>query len=233
LKPYALLSLVAALSAVGAAAGPRKARLPDIRPLPGALLNRRIVVEGGRRLLRFDTSIENIGAGPVEVRGLLNKETNVMEAYQVLYTDKKLRHFRSQRIGEFEWHAEHRHWHLLQVAEYRLKNDAGEEVATGTKISFCLVDTAHSAEEIPYSPKLPRYRRCDNDASAKHFRVGISVGWSDLYNLGLYGQWIDITDVSPGDYQIEVELDPLNLIQERDESNNTVQVPVTIPAAED
>jgi hypothetical protein len=221
------------LTAAGVAAGPREARVPDIRPVSSALQNRRIVVESGRRLLRFDTVIENIGAGPLEVRGRWNKKTQVMEAYQVLYTDKNLRRFRTHRIGEFEWHAEHRHWHLLQVAEYRLKNDAGDEAAEGTKISFCLVDTSHSAPNLPGSPIVQRYRRCNNDENAKHFKSGISVGWADLYNLGLFGQWIDITDVPAGSYNLEVELDPLNLLQEKDEANNTVQVPVNIPAPEE
>jgi hypothetical protein len=232
LKSHALVLLPALLIAGSVAAGPRKPRLPDLHPVPAGLNNRRIVVEGGRRLMRFDTIIENSGAGPVEVRGRRNRQTDVMEAYQAIYLDRKLRRFKLHRIGEFEWHEEHRHWHLLQVAEYRLKNNAGEEVTTGTKISFCFVDTHHSSPNLPGSPSVQRYVRCSNDVNDNHFKAGISVGWSDVYNLGLFGQWVDITDVPTGSYQLEVEIDPLNLIQEQDETNNIVQADVFIPAPE-
>lgn len=230
MKPHALFLLLPALVAVGAAAGPRKPRLPDLQPHPSGLNNRRIVVEGGRRLLRFDTIIENIGMGPAEFRGRRKRTTDPMQAFQAIYTDRTLRRFRLNPIGEFEWHEEHRHWHLLQVGEYRLKNQEGEQVGEGTKVSFCFVDTTHSSPALRGSPPVQRYLRCSNDVNDKHFKAGISVGWADVYNLGLFGQWVDITGVPPGPYVLEVEIDPLNVMQELDETNNIVQANVNIPA---
>jgi hypothetical protein len=221
---------IPALVAVSAGAGPRKPRLPDLRPLPSGLNNRRIVNEGDSRLLRFDTIIENSGKGPVEVRGRRKRATDPMQAFQAIYTDKALRRFRLHPIGEFEWHDVHRHWHLLQVAEYRLKNLKGEQVGEGTKVSFCFVDTNHSSPGLRGSPAVQRYIRCSNVENDQHFKAGISVGWSDVYNLGLFGQWVEITGVPPGTYQLEVEIDPQNLIQEEDETNNIARTNVNIPA---
>src|SRR5206468_2633402 len=43
-------------------------------------------------------------------------------------------------------------------------------------------------------------------------------------------QYIDITDVAPGTYGLEIEFDPSNRIPESNESNNLASISVTIPA---
>jgi hypothetical protein len=58
---------------------------------------------------------------------------------------------------------------------------------------------------------------------------GIQRGWSDLYGNTLDCQWLDITDVPPGDYRIQVTLNPSRALQEVTLDNNIASVPVTIP----
>jgi hypothetical protein len=58
---------------------------------------------------------------------------------------------------------------------------------------------------------------------------GIQQGWADIYPAGLPCQWIDITGVAPGDYLLQLTVNPYGTIQESDTNNNTVYVPVTIP----
>ena len=58
---------------------------------------------------------------------------------------------------------------------------------------------------------------------------GIQVGWSDVYSDTLPGQWIDVTEVLPGDYTLEITVNSLHKIVEADYDNNTVRIPVTIP----
>ena len=50
-----------------------------------------------------------------------------------------------------------------------------------------------------------------------------------MYSANLSGQWIDVTDVAAGSYVLEITLDPLNVIDELDETNNVTLVNVTIP----
>ncbi len=57
---------------------------------------------------------------------------------------------------------------------------------------------------------------------------GISVGWNDVYSSGLGGQQINITGVANGDYWLEVTVDPLNSVQESDDTNNTTRIPITL-----
>jgi hypothetical protein len=57
---------------------------------------------------------------------------------------------------------------------------------------------------------------------------GISVGWADVYSSTLADQWIDITNVKPGKYWLEVVADPRNRIHESNEKNNTTRILVNL-----
>ena len=56
----------------------------------------------------------------------------------------------------------------------------------------------------------------------------INPGFGDHYHSLLDDQWIDISDVAPGEYTVRVIVDPLDLIVEADESNNVASFAVTI-----
>ena len=115
----------------------------------------------------------------------------------------------------------HDHYHFDEFARYELR--AGDEVITrGHKQAFCMLDTISWAWPLA----LPRFD-CANQ--------GISRGFSDVYESDLPCQWIDVTDVPPGDYELHISLNNprpgtlLPVLNERDYSNNTLTVPVTIP----
>lgn len=57
---------------------------------------------------------------------------------------------------------------------------------------------------------------------------GISAGWGDLYGSELDCQWIDITDVPPGPYVLEIAIDEGHLLDELDVTNNTASVQVNL-----
>jgi hypothetical protein len=115
----------------------------------------------------------------------------------------------------------HNHYHLDNFAIYELR-DAGGVVASGHKQAFCLLDTYSWAW-----PNAPGKYDCANQ--------GISRGFADLYEADLPCQWIDVTDVPPGDYTLRAHVNPtrsgwaLPLLVERDYGNNMVEVPVTLP----
>jgi hypothetical protein len=146
--------------------------------------------------------------------------------------EKKLLRFttRSQNLGTadlvlgnpannplFEWGACHGHYHFRGFAQYRLLDTTGSVVRTGKKVGFCLMDIVRvNAGANPAA----RYT-CSNQ--------GIQAGWSDIYSANLSGQWIDITGLPAGTYVLEVTMDPMNLIDEADETNNVSRVNVNIP----
>ena len=120
----------------------------------------------------------------------------------------------------FEFDPCHGHYHFSGFAEYRLFNDCGQ-VAVSAKRAFCLAD--YGRFDTNASP-LPKYT-CANQ--------GIQAGWYDVYSSNTPCQWIDITGLPPGDYTLQVEVNPQHLLTESDYSNNTTNIPVVIPLLDD
>lgn len=117
----------------------------------------------------------------------------------------------------FEWGACHGHYHFRSFAQYRLLDTTGALVRTGKKVGFCLMDISRIRSTANPSARYT----CSNQ--------GIQAGWADIYSANLSGQWIDITGLAAGNYILEVTMDPMNLVDEADETNNTSRVNVTIP----
>lgn len=122
----------------------------------------------------------------------------------------------------FLWSGCHRHYHFRGAARYELLDASGALVRTGRKQGFCLQDTVPS-QIGPDTP--PRRYDCTNQ--------GIEVGWADWYPAILDCQWIDVTDVPPGDYRLHVFWNPDRLMPETTLDDNQGTVPVTIPPPAD
>lgn len=115
------------------------------------------------------------------------------------------------RKQDWEWHLCHMHYHSMQVfARYDLLDLHNNRVAEGHKASFCLEDVQCLKNE---SRKF----------ACKGFgEQGISVGCADDYLHDIDCQWIDITDVKPGNYVLKIHINPNYKIAELDFSNNAV-----------
>ncbi|HLT38308.1 MAG TPA: lysyl oxidase family protein [Enhygromyxa sp.] len=116
----------------------------------------------------------------------------------------------------------HEHHHFDNYASYALL--AGDRpVAVGHKQAFCLLDW--EPWSWPEAGERPFYS-CVNQ--------GLSLGWSDTYEASLDCQWIDVTDVDPGQYtlRMEVNLPPDGLahsvLVERRYDNNVLEIPVVL-----
>ncbi len=121
----------------------------------------------------------------------------------------------------FQFSACHMHYHFNGYASYTLLDSTGATAATGHKQAFCLEDYEATTSTAPAAYD------CTNQ--------GISVGWGDLYGAYLDCQWIDVTDVAPGEYTIRIDINggsaaATHLIPEISYDNNTANAHVTIPA---
>jgi hypothetical protein len=111
----------------------------------------------------------------------------------------------------------HDHHHFETYAAYQLRDGAGAVVADGHKQAFCLLDF---------------YRYPGEDDRGAHYDCddqGIQRGWQDVYGTDLDCQWVDVTDVVPGDYDLEIALNTEHVLLESDYGNNVASIAVTIP----
>jgi len=150
---------------------------------------------GSHTFLRFSTQTRNIGAKDLELGDPAGNPA-------------------------FEYFQCHGHYHFLGFASYQLLDGNNQPVATGRKVSFCLLDGLRWDREAAAQGRFD----CQHQ--------GIQSGWADVYDGGLPGQWIDITNVPPGDYTLIITMNPDRLIQETDYTNNSASIPVTIGAPE-
>ncbi|XP_037312983.2 protein-lysine 6-oxidase-like [Pungitius pungitius] len=113
---------------------------------------------------------------------------------------------------QWDWHSCHQHFHSMEAfSNYDLLDIVtGSKVAEGHKASFCLEDTGCD----------PGFRR--RYACTSHTQ-GLSPGCHDTYAANIDCQWIDITDVPPGNYILKVTVNPNFYVLESDFTNNIVR----------
>jgi len=179
------------------------------------------VVEGStqagvRKLLRFTFTTPNLGQGDL----IVGRPADHPEW--------------------FEFSPCHGHYHFKEYADYRLwvpsqqqtyeairtanphltaaqvlASNPGLTPVKGQKAGFCVIDIA------PYVlPSVPKYLACEFQ--------GISAGWADEYDASLDGQFVDVTNVAPGSYILEAEVNSERFYEESSYSNNRAYSPVTL-----
>ena len=179
----------------------------------------------GRKALRFPTYTANKGDGPLELRGgAVNG--NLQEVNQRIYRSDGS--WYDRLAGYFTYHDVHDHIHFVDWTQFRLREylpggGVGPVIREGTKTSFCVVETTvyDNTLEGHLNPDWGPYG-CNQQIQ------GQRPGWADGYDSGLPGQYIDIEGVPDGTYWLEGEVDPLNNVVEKDETNNVDRVMVSI-----
>ncbi|XP_076295127.1 lysyl oxidase homolog 3A [Lasioglossum baleicum] len=109
----------------------------------------------------------------------------------------------------WEWHMCHMHYHSMEVfATFDVFDGNGTRLAEGHKASFCLEDN----QCIPGVE--PRYK------CANYGDQGISVNCSDVYKHNIDCQWVDISELQPGQYTFKVAVNPEFKVGEMSFDNN-------------
>jgi hypothetical protein len=175
---------------------------------------------GAAKELRFSTTSANLGDGPLELYG--GQVTgDSQQVHQRIYNNDGTS---SDRVaGSMTYHEAHGHIHFDDYADYVLESETapGQSLRTGTKQTFCIIDTDRINHRLPGAPKKAVYTTCGSEQ-------GMSVGWGDTYRYYLAGQSIDITGLPDGDYRLIIRIDPKGRLLETDESDNESMVRVRI-----
>ena len=234
--------LACALTAQAASAQVTE-RLPDLVSDAPQRLQLQTVAQpdGNHLLLRFDGYVHNAGQGAFEMRGSNRVDNEYTTVVQRVYRSDGSFLDDSSRDPRiiFEPEDGHDHWHLKNAARYSLWNSAKTaEVAPAMKVGFCLIDSQRIETNGPSSPAYSTSQNnfCgQGEPTRASLFEGVSAGWRDLYDRTLAFQWVDVSDVSPGNYWVRADVDPDDVVREINEVNggayfgSTATVPWTIP----
>jgi hypothetical protein len=175
----------------------------------------------GKRWLRFDTVIANVGPGLFEVVGYQHADdpTGTFRVVQRI----------QDGVGGWAEHATsavmtyagdgHNHWHVIGLQSWILTNDRNERLANGAKTGFCFWDNyRYGATGSAYY--LPSTTSACTQRSDGTVPMGLSVGWGDEYPSSIAFQYIDISGLPYGDYTVQVQADAGSAFVEADETTN-------------
>lgn len=196
----------------------------------------------GRLLLRFDGYVTNSAsaASPLEIRASGASASSGWEMSSVQQVGGST----APGVGgsvvdnpsglptpvvRYDSADDHKHFHLKNAAEYSLwTKDKTAQVALAqkTEAGFCLEDTLYAGGDGPAVYDVSQNNFCWQGAPTERpdsLVMGISPGWKDLYHAGLSYQWVDVSNVQPGEYNLAARVDPNNVIRESNENNNNNQ----------
>jgi hypothetical protein len=223
-----LTLLAAGISTLPAGAADPVELLPDLvaDPVTGPRLEEYVSGGSFRRLLRFTGYVHNAGQGAAAVRAS-GRLADVMGTKEQLVdqtgSSPVARGMPPATQVLWEPQDSHLHWHLRSAARYSLWDPH-----SAAKVGFCLMDI-DPVGDTPFASR--RFdEECEKfNSTAAEVTMGVAAGWRDVYTSGTAFQWVDVSDVAPGDYLIRSEVDPEDVIDESDEANPPANVPFTIP----
>lgn len=193
--------------------------LPDLVPLPSENIATR--TEGASDLLRFNSTMANLGRGRLQVDGFRAgaAEPDQMLAYQVLFHNGVP--VGRRPAGTLEFEADEFEWHFDFLARYQLLDADGVAVATSGKIGFCMANVHQLDAANPgfVIPDFLGFIGCGG-ALSQSVREWIDPGWGDEYDQITPEQELDITGVPNGTYRIRILADPDHKLLESTRSNN-------------
>ena len=229
-----LIALGFAVAAVAAAAlliggSPEAERgelLPDLDQVaPGELSGRTV---GGpddpRFYLGFESAAENVGDGPLIVRGsragVAARELKIVQ--QIRSGDGSTRSVPISGTLLYVRSSTHEHWHLLDFMTYELRREDGSLVAPDQKTGFCLGDRYEILRPVDGSEAGPTFTdECGKgNRQLLQLTEGISVGYGDNYEPHLEGQNFDISRLPAGRYLLVHRVNTTRAIVESDYENN-------------
>lgn len=195
--------------------------LPDIAPAPpqDAQMKR----EHGRWVIRFSTTLINIGDGDFVLRATRGIRSWEVEQ-DVQYSESGAKIHRTP--AELVWGGDgHNHWHVERIAVGRLAPfgadgqppEPGRGLAD-TKVGFCYYDHFRYLDDAAQNPVYSRLA-CGKQEN-RAIGMGMSYGWIDRYDFRLPGQSIDVTDLPDGKYRLWLDVDEKHWFREKRRDNN-------------
>jgi hypothetical protein len=189
----------------------------------------------GRRFLRMENKIVNIGTGPAELFGQRSGPRE-MSAEQVISDAAGGRHRFATGAAVSYTSVPTRggdYWKFDQAARFELWSQLPDGrpaalVRVGPKLRYCLRDLHRLRGDLPGTPPRRVFGACNQTAAKQQVTLGTSVGWADVYPASYPGNVIDVTGLA-GCFVIRHVADPLNHVLESNENDNVSVRLVRLP----
>ncbi|MEV6640567.1 lysyl oxidase family protein [Amycolatopsis sp. NPDC051371] len=200
--------------------------------------------------LRFTSSEENVGDGPLLLYGRRDStRQDTMSVRQALRNgadgsipaDYDSAQRATRAFTYYEPALAHQHWHLMNFEHFALVSASGKTIVTDRKNGFCLGDRypvadigrlAHvpgdSGADAELAERLRANQCRHHEPTALEVLEGISVGSGDDYKYDVDFQWLDITRVPSGTYDLVNTVNDDRTLAEKDYRNNSSAVSVSI-----
>jgi len=205
--------------------------LPDLdQQAPSGIL---VMRSAGRTRLGFTSAVDNVGDGPIHVRGTRLGNRRTMRADQLIHgRDGTVSVVSDVGRLAYESHPPHLHWHLAPYQAYELRSVSDTTaMRRDRKSGFCLLDRwGHAIRRPGIVPGPPKFVGdcAARQPEARRVDEGSSVGYTDRYPGFFHGQDIDITGLEAGLYVLVHRANPERLVRELRYSNNAASVVIRI-----
>jgi hypothetical protein len=190
------------------------------------------------RCLRVSNGVGNIGGGPLEVRLALSEAAKAPAGMGVwmqrIHRDDGSVH--EVAVGPATFHQTHGHWHYSGLARFELfKYDLDahkrlDSVGKGRKNGFCFFDIGLVKLGLPsVAPLHFDGNAClEPDRDEKAWYMGLSPGWYDFYVWGLPDQYVEITGLADGVYELVSTANGSDTLLETDKTDNAASAVIRL-----
>ena len=181
--------------------------------------------------LGFASATDNVGEGPVWVRGRRASATGPMRAQQLVrMSDQSVRSYDDAGRLRYTPSPTHTHWHLLGFQRYELRSPEGALVVRDRKSGFCLADHyGLAARRVAVFTGGRFYGNCaQGDPAALSVEQGTSIGFTDLYPAHFHGQNLELRGVPAGIYLLVHRANPDQRLEELDYTNNDASLRIRL-----
>lgn len=201
-------------------------------------------IDGAHTCLRFDSIMPNVGEGPLEARFAFPHDPNdtSQNVFQRTYYSDGQGHVADTLIGQYYNDPQATanaqlpfrffdHYALTQLwlADNKGQFAAASPLRSAKKASFCVEDE-----------RLDNVLWGKNGVAARNYFApyclfptvtvgnfdyaiqGLSIGWQDLYEFYLPGQYIEVSGLPDGDYILTTTVNPDRVFIETDYDDNCV-----------
>ncbi len=192
--------------------------------------------QGALRCLRLGNAIGNTGDGPLQA--VLPWDDGALTPAGLGSFDQRIPlrggGFEDRPVGNADIHLTHGHFHYDGFARFSLfewdptTGLRGELAAEHKKSGFCFLDWGQMEDPDRAPGEGGRAEAACQIPGIEGWTMGVSAGYFDFYWEGLTDQYVEITGVSDGYYELVSEADWNDSLAETDEEDNLASAIIRI-----